>query len=113
MGAKSLKNVIIVLVGTKHPGNVGSAARAMNNMGLNRLRLAAPQCSIDAEAMRMAKAGNEILSDAQVFDSLKSALKGIRLAIGTTGKLVDTGPTYLPLAPSRLKSSKRPPGRRS
>src|SRR5881628_3404 len=86
MGAKSLKNVIIVLVGTKHPGNLGSAARAMHNMGLNRLRLAAPQCSIDEEAMRMAKAGKGILSDAQVFDSLKGALKGVRLAIGTTGK---------------------------
>lgn len=34
----------------------------------------------------MAKAGKEILSNARVFDSLKSALEGIRLAIGTTGK---------------------------
>ena len=29
----------VVLVGTQHPGNIGSAARAMKTMGLQRLRL--------------------------------------------------------------------------
>ena len=32
----------IVLVGTQHPGNIGSAARAMKTMGLSQLVLVAP-----------------------------------------------------------------------
>ena len=32
----------IVLVGTQHPGNIGSAARAIKTMGLHRLVLVAP-----------------------------------------------------------------------
>ena len=32
----------IVLVGTQHPGNIGSAARALKTMGLSRLVLVAP-----------------------------------------------------------------------
>ena len=40
----------IVLVGTQHPGNIGSAARAMKTMGLSRLMLVAPQRFPDRDA---------------------------------------------------------------
>ena len=39
---RELARVRIVLVGTVHSGNIGAAARAMKNMGLRRLYLAAP-----------------------------------------------------------------------
>ena len=35
--------VQIVLVETSHPGNIGSVARAMKNMGLSRLALINPK----------------------------------------------------------------------
>jgi tRNA/rRNA methyltransferase len=82
----SLGNVAIILAGTKYPGNIGSAARAMFNMGLKHLVLAAPQCAVNEESYRMAKGGKEILDAARKCRSLKSALKGIRLLVGTTGK---------------------------
>jgi tRNA/rRNA methyltransferase len=81
-----LENVAVILAGTKHPGNIGSAARAMCNMGLNRLVLAAPQCRISEESYRLAKSGGGILDSAKVSRSLKSALRGIRLLVGTTAK---------------------------
>ncbi len=81
-----LNNIVIILAGTKYAGNVGSVARAMHNMGLSRLRLAAPQCSIDEEALRMARSGAQLLASAKTFRSLASALHGIRLVVGTTGK---------------------------
>jgi tRNA/rRNA methyltransferase len=84
--AMSLENVVIILAGTKHPGNIGSAARAMANMGLHNLVLAAPQCSINDESYRLAKAGNRVLDSAKTCLSLKTALRGIRLLVGTTGK---------------------------
>jgi tRNA/rRNA methyltransferase len=81
-----LNNIEIILTGSKYPGNIGSAARAMRNMGLGRLRLAGPQCSIDEEAIRMARPGNPVLASARTYRSVKSALRGIRMVVGTTGK---------------------------
>ena len=80
------ENVAIILAGTKHPGNIGSAARAMFNMGLDQLILAAPQCEINDESYRMAKGGNGVLDSARVCRNLKSATRGVRLLVGTTGK---------------------------
>ncbi len=82
----TLENITVILAGTKHPGNVGSAARAMFNMGLTRLALAAPQCRINEESYRMAKAGKCVLDEAKTCRSVKSALRGIHLLVGTTGK---------------------------
>jgi tRNA/rRNA methyltransferase len=82
----SLENTVIILAGTKYPGNIGSAARAMVNMGLNQLILAAPQCAINDESYRMAKAGKAVLESAKTCPSLKSAIRGIGLLVGTTGK---------------------------
>jgi tRNA/rRNA methyltransferase len=81
-----LNNIVIILVGTKHAGNIGSAARAMHNMGINSLRLARPQCRIDEEALRMARSGASVLNSARSYRSLASALRGIRFVVGTTGK---------------------------
>ena len=81
-----LENTVIILAGTKKSGNVGAVARAMRNMGLRELRLAAPQCTVDEEAQRMARSGNTVLAEARIFPSVKGALRGIRLLAGTTGK---------------------------
>jgi len=85
-GMSMLNNVVIILVGTKYAGNIGAAARAMHNMGLSRLRLAAPQCRIDEDALRMARGGAPVLASARTYSSLGSAVRGIRLVVGTTGK---------------------------
>jgi tRNA/rRNA methyltransferase len=82
----SLDNVVIILAGTKHPGNIGSAARAIANMGLSRLVLAAPRCAINEESHRLAKAGTGVLDSAKVYPSLSEALEGVHLLVGTTGK---------------------------
>ena len=81
-----LNNIVIILAGTKYPGNIGAAARAMHNMGISQLRLAAPQCSPDDDALRMARAGTPLLNTARSYRSLASALRGVRLVVGTTGK---------------------------
>jgi tRNA/rRNA methyltransferase len=86
MEADRLKNIVIILVGTKYSGNIGSVARAMQNMGLCQLRLVTPHCRIDREAERMARKGTRILESARRCRSLGTALRGIRLVVGTTGR---------------------------
>jgi tRNA/rRNA methyltransferase len=81
-----LQNIDIVLVGTLYSGNLGSVARAMHNMGLDRLRLVQPRCAVDDEAIRMARGGRFILERARRFRTTRSALRGISLVIGTTAK---------------------------
>src|SRR5690606_11001343 len=39
----NFSNLRVVLVHTSHPGNIGAAARAMKNMGLDRLYLVEPR----------------------------------------------------------------------
>ena len=66
-----LDKIKIILVGTLAPGNVGSVARAMKNMGIARLCLVSPQCTLNEEAFRMATSAENILQAAQTADTLR------------------------------------------
>lgn len=76
----------IVLVGTQHPGNIGSAARAMKTMGLSRLVLVAPERFPHPEALALAAGADDLLALAEVHDSLPSALAGCRYVLATTAR---------------------------
>ena len=82
-----LDNIRIVLVNTHHPGNIGSAARAMKNMGLEHLYLVSPRDFPSFEASQMASSATDILKNARVVDNLAEALRGCRLVCGTTARL--------------------------
>ncbi|MDR0310780.1 MAG: RNA methyltransferase [Acidobacteriota bacterium] len=103
-----LDNIVVILAGTRHPGNIGSAARAMANMGLGRLVLADPRCEINEEARRMAKAGTGVLDAARVYPSLADAIAETHLLVGTTGAIggyrADTS-TPRQLAPKILEQA--------
>ncbi len=58
----------------------------MHNMGLTHLRLASPQCRSNEESERLARAGLTVLEKARVFRTLRSAIRDLRLLVGTTGK---------------------------
>ena len=83
-GLEALDRVRIVLVEPKEPGNVGSVARAMKNMGLTRLYLVRPPDHRSGDARKMAHGSGDILYGASVFDTLEEALAGTVLAVGTT-----------------------------
>jgi len=50
-----------VLVRTSHPGNIGSAARAIRTMGFERLELVAPARFPDTEANALAAGADDVL----------------------------------------------------
>ncbi len=76
----------IVLVGTQHPGNIGSAARAMKTMGLSRLMLVAPQRFPDREAYALAAGANDLLDVAEIHPSLASAVADCHLVLASTAR---------------------------
>lgn len=76
----------IVLVGTQHPGNIGSAARALKTMGLARLVLVAPERAPDAESSALAAGADDVLDDAARFGTLAEAVADCRLVLGCTAR---------------------------
>lgn len=82
----NLDNVKIVLVGTTHPGNVGAAARAMNNMCLSQLVLVEPQCPIGEIAYSRASGANAILDNRVVVDSLQEAIAESELVVAASAR---------------------------
>lgn len=80
------KRIRIVLVGTQHPGNIGSAARAIKTMGLRRLVLVDPQRYPHTDASAMAAGADDVLADAQIFPSLAEAVADCRLVLGCTAR---------------------------
>ncbi|MGY4516627.1 RNA methyltransferase [Lysobacter sp. HA18] len=76
----------IVLVGTQHPGNIGSAARAMKTMGLRRLLLVAPEKAPDAESFALSAGAHDVLDTAEFHDDLASALAGCTRVLGCTAR---------------------------
>jgi len=75
-----------VLVRTSHPGNIGSAARAIRTMGFERLELVAPARFPDTEANALAAGADEVLANAGLHDGLIDGLAGSSLALGLSAR---------------------------
>ncbi|BBP00623.1 RNA methyltransferase [Sulfuriferula nivalis] len=85
----SLNNIRIVLSHTSHPGNIGSAARAMKTMGLIDMRLVQPKQFPDPVAVAMSAGSTDVLDAAQVTEDLATALQGATLVVGCTARRRD------------------------
>ena len=103
-----LNNVRIVLSHTSHPGNIGSAARAMKTMGLSDLRLVNPKQFPDPVAHAMSSGAQDVLDNARVCISLDEALNGSVLTVGCTARRRDLSHEMLSardVAPILLKQA--------
>lgn len=87
-----------VLVETSHPGNVGSAARALKTMGFSDLHLISPKIAGVAqtpEAIALASGAVDVLESSQETSSLESAVQGCTLVLGLTSRDREFGPPAL------------------
>jgi len=82
-----LDNIRVVLVGTLYTGNVGSSCRAMANMGIRHLRLAAPnlQNTWD-EGERMAVHATDVMNAREEFATFEEAVADCVAVVGTTAR---------------------------
>jgi len=80
----------VVLVETSHPGNIGAAARAMKNMGLDgergSLYLVKPVHFPHEDATVRASGAIDLLENAMMCDSLDEALAGTTLVFGASAR---------------------------
>ncbi|MEH8199439.1 tRNA/rRNA methyltransferase [Aeromonas allosaccharophila] len=75
-----------VLVAPARPANVGAAARAMKTMGFDAMRLVASRVHEEEEASWVAHGAQEILTQAEAFDTMPEALADMDLVIATTAR---------------------------
>ncbi|HXV75951.1 MAG TPA: RNA methyltransferase [Candidatus Polarisedimenticolaceae bacterium] len=80
--------VRFVLVQPQNAGNVGSAARALKNLGFSRLELVDPACDPRSdEARRMAVDAGDLLDRIRIHPDLDRALTEATTVVGTTRRL--------------------------
>jgi TrmH family RNA methyltransferase len=82
----SLNNIRIVLIETSHPGNIGSAARAMLTMGLTDLYLVKPVHHPNEQSVAMSSGATKVLDQAKIVDSLQEAIADCHRVIGTSAR---------------------------
>lgn len=83
-----LDNIAIVLAQTQIPENIGSVARAMNNMGLSRLILVEPNnCDLSRMLKPATGSSVDIIKEREVYNDLKEALGPFQYVVGTTARI--------------------------
>jgi TrmH family RNA methyltransferase len=82
-----MEKIRIVLCRPMHPGNIGSAARAMKTMGLSDLRLVEPQKYPAPEARWMATHAVNVLEAARVHASLAEAVADCQCAFALSARM--------------------------
>jgi tRNA/rRNA methyltransferase len=74
----------VILVRTQEEGNIGAAARAMANMGLEQLLLVAPRAPVGDTARAFAVGARDVLENARVVSTLAEAPAPFQRVVGTT-----------------------------
>ena len=89
---------IIILDHPQMGENIGAVARAMMNCELSELRLVAPRDGWpNQKAYPMASGADQILDDAQVFETFQDAIADCHYTYAMTARLRDMNkPTYSP-----------------
>lgn len=74
-----------ILVEPEYEANLGAAARLLMNFGQKRMHLVKPDCHIGFTANMHAKHAKNLLKRARIYKSLKEAVRGCSMVVGTTG----------------------------
>jgi len=98
-----LKNIRIVLCSTSHPGNIGSAARAMRTMGITDLVLVNPERYPDPQTQWFAAGATDVLTAARVCTTLDEALQGTAFAVACSARRRDVA---VPMVDARAAAAK-------
>src|SRR3984957_3491824 len=103
---------VIVLVEPQLGENIGTAARAMANFGLTRLRLVKPRDGWpNIHAKRAASGAHMVLESAELFDSVEAAIADCSFVLATTARAHDQAkPVIGPAAAAAEMAERRATG---
>ncbi len=93
----ALERIRVVLSRPRHPGNIGSAARAMKTMGLSRLYLVNPEEFPASQAQALAAGATDVLDAAVLAPTLPAALREVSFAVALTARTRDLSHEMVPL----------------
>jgi len=79
--------LVFILVGTTHTGNIGAAARAIKNMGYAELRLVDCCSHLTKDALARASGADAVLHQARRYESLDEAVADCQSVIGTSARI--------------------------
>lgn len=100
--------VRFIMVSPSHPGNVGSAARAIKTMGFQDLRLVAPadpDILRHPDALALASGAGDILARARMHATLAEALGSATLAFALTARARAIGPPPCDIREAAVQSA--------
>ena len=81
---------VVILVEPQLGENIGSAARAMANFGLGRLRLVKPrEAWPNPQAYKMASGADRVLDEAVIYATLQEAIADCTFVLATTARAHD------------------------
>ncbi len=87
---------VIILVEPQLGENIGSAARAMLNCGLTRLRIVRPRDGWpSARALAAASGADAVIEAAEIYDSTAAAIADLNYVLATTARQRDMVKTIL------------------
>ena len=92
-----------VLVSPSHPGNIGSAARAIKTMGFDRLYVVSPrhpEYRTDPDAIAFSTHAVDVLQNSVCTETLLEALKDVSFACALSGYDREFGPPLADLQTS-------------
>jgi tRNA/rRNA methyltransferase len=87
MRKMNLNLISILLVRPRYHENIGSAARAMKNMGLNRLIVVDGSSPLHRDAYKLASGAEDILERAEEFPNLREAISEMGCVVGMTSRV--------------------------
>jgi tRNA/rRNA methyltransferase len=94
----------IVLCRPSHPGNIGSAARAMKTMGLTDLRLVAPERYPAKEAQWMATNAGDVLEAAKIHQTVQEAVSDCTAAFAMSARGREWSPQVIDVRTAAVKA---------
>jgi tRNA/rRNA methyltransferase len=86
MRTMNLNSISVLLVRPRYHENIGSVARAMKNMGLNRLVVVDGSSPLHRDAYKLASGAEDILERAEEFPTLREAISGMGCVVGMTSR---------------------------
>jgi tRNA/rRNA methyltransferase len=104
----ALGGPIVVLVEPQLGENIGTAARAMANFGLTRLRLVRPRDAWpNVHARRAASGADAVIDGAVLYDTLEAALADCSFVLATTARAHDQAKPVVGPAEAALEMAPR------